>query len=637
MHLSYSDDFFKTFKTIVNQGNKFLLSRKYLFVVHAVDEQSQEVGLVVADPNVEKYDFKDVELPMRHFKEHSYTILDTTEGQVFLHVNHFGETSKHGNIYISDSTGHRFSTSLMHNVRSLEGECDFTKVKGLQGIYIANVYDEKKLKTAVYALESEKEGGVVASKKKGSGASLYEKLRNFKKTLISFDKGGMWKPIQAPIKDSKGKKIYCPNDECTLHLHSASDMTYGPVYSTEASIGMLLSTGNVGYYLADRADEINTYFSRDGGLTWFEVAKGSHIYEISDHGGIVVLANDQEATDKILYSWNEGLTFEELKFTDTPLEIHNIITEPTFTGTSFIVYGESDLGNGVVIGLDFSSLHQRVCKGVDSPNTEESDFEYWTPNGLVSSTCLLGSKITYVRKKRESKCFNGEEFERINLIEKCECTEEDWECDLGYVREKSGPCKSLNRQEIDYSAPANCSSYYFVSQGYRKVAGDNCVGGVNHEPLKIACPGYLADNKSSVYIKIIFLFVLIAAAVFIATNQNFMDLLKEKYNYIVALVREKLQKKKDTGYGELHHIIDTHEHDFNKMIFEENEDKSESIEDNVIDDEKDEKKIAERGGVQTASKHISILRKPAQQNEPKKSQNADLLLDHEDEETSGFH
>lgn len=361
-----------------------------------VDEASQEVGLVVSNPNLYRYDFKEVELPQKHFKEHSYTILDTTEGQVFLHVNHFGETSIHGNIYISDSTGQRFSSSLLHNVRSLDGQCDFTKVLGLEGIYIANVYDEKKLAQAMRAFEIEKDEDATPSKKrKASGNKLYAKLRKFKKTVVSFDKGGIWKPITAPLKDSRGKKIYCPNDDCTLHLHSVSDMTYGPVYSTPNSVGLLLSTGNVGYSLADRSDEINTYLSRDGGLTWNEVVKGSHIYEIGDHGGLIVLADDQIATDTILYSWNEGISFDKLKFTDSPIEISNIIIEPSNTGTSFVVYGENEFGAGVVVGLDFSSLHQRVCKGVDSPNTEESDFEYWTPNGNISPSCLLGNNASF--------------------------------------------------------------------------------------------------------------------------------------------------------------------------------------------------------------------------------------------------
>lgn len=637
VHLSYSDDFFKSFKTIVKQGNKFLLSQKYLYVAHVVDEASQEVGLVVSSPNVYKYDFKDVEFPMKHFKEHSYTILDTTEGQVFLHVNHFGDTSKHGNIYISDSTGQRFSNSLLHNVRSMEGQCDFNKVQSLEGVYIANVYDEKKLRNAVRSLENEKEDGSVRSKKKASGATLYERLRNFKKTVITFDKGGIWKPIQAPLKDSRGKKIYCPNDECTLHLHSVSDLTYGPVYSTPTSIGLIMSTGNVGYNLADRADEINTYLSRDGGLNWFEIAKGSHIYEIGDHGGLIVLADDQAATDTILYSWNEGLSFEKFKFTENPIEVNNIIIEPSNTGTSFVVYGEANDGTGVVVGIDFSSLHERVCKGADSPNSEESDFEYWTPNGYISPSCLLGRKVSYVRRKRESECFNGEELERKNFIENCECTEEDWECDLGYSREKSGPCKSLTKQEIDYSAPANCSSYYLVSQGYRKVAGDSCVGGVSHEALKIPCPGYLIDNKWSGYLKVLFLLLLVAAALFAITNNQLMEGVKNKGEEIVTIIKDKLTQKKNPEYGELNKMLDAHENDFSKMVFEENEERAEPIEDqlNNNNDEKNEKKIAERGGVQTAKKNIPTLNKPSKKNE-KKNKEEVMLLDNEDEEMGNF-
>ena len=67
-----------------------------------------------------------------------------------------------------------------------------------------------------------------------------------------------------------------------------------------------MGTGNVGDYLSYRKDEVNTYLSRNGGLTWFEVKKGSHIYEIGDDGGLIVIANNQKATDKVHYSWDEG-------------------------------------------------------------------------------------------------------------------------------------------------------------------------------------------------------------------------------------------------------------------------------------------------------------------------------------------
>lgn len=66
---------------------------------------------------------------------------------------------------------------------------------------------------------------------------------------MSFDKGGIWKSIEAPYLDSKGKKIYCDNKDCSLHIHSFSSVSFGPFYTTENSVGILIGTGNVGDYL----------------------------------------------------------------------------------------------------------------------------------------------------------------------------------------------------------------------------------------------------------------------------------------------------------------------------------------------------------------------------------------------------
>ena len=110
--------------------------------------------------------------------------------------------------------------------------------------------------------------------------------------MITFDKGGDWHTVTAPWVDCNGDKIVCNDNDCSLHLHSISDMTFGPFYSAENSVGILIATGNVGSYLSFRIDQVNTFLSRDGGLSWFEVAKGSHIYEVGDHGGLIVMAND---------------------------------------------------------------------------------------------------------------------------------------------------------------------------------------------------------------------------------------------------------------------------------------------------------------------------------------------------------
>lgn len=68
----------------------------------------------------------------------------------------------------------------------------------------------------------------------------------------------------------------------------------------------------------------------------------------------------------------------------------------------------------------------------------ESDYEFWTPINYEENKCLFGKKIKYSRRKRDAKCFNPEELEKEVLMESCECTHEDWECDVGYHREIDG-------------------------------------------------------------------------------------------------------------------------------------------------------------------------------------------------------
>jgi Sortilin, neurotensin receptor 3, len=54
-----------------------------------------------------------------------------------------------------------------------------------------------------------------------------------------------------------------------------------------------MAVGNIGKQLERfKVDRMNTYLSRDGGLNWQEVKKGSHIYEVGDHGGLIVMAPD---------------------------------------------------------------------------------------------------------------------------------------------------------------------------------------------------------------------------------------------------------------------------------------------------------------------------------------------------------
>lgn len=62
--------------------------------------------------------------------------------------------------------------------------------------------------------------------------------------------------------------------DCSLHLKGDSDLIYSPIYSHKGAVGIIIGVGNVGLYLSDDPEDINTYLSRDGGHTWFEIKKG---------------------------------------------------------------------------------------------------------------------------------------------------------------------------------------------------------------------------------------------------------------------------------------------------------------------------------------------------------------------------
>lgn len=124
-----SDNFLKSSKVLVYKGNKFLLTKHYLFVAQVLDQETQETKLLVANSNSTNYDFKEIDLSFNRFKEHSYSFLDTTENTVFIHVNHFGEKSPYGHIYISDFDGMKYSPSLLYNLRGDESQCEFDKVR----------------------------------------------------------------------------------------------------------------------------------------------------------------------------------------------------------------------------------------------------------------------------------------------------------------------------------------------------------------------------------------------------------------------------------------------------------------------------------------------------------------------------
>jgi len=308
---------------------------------------------------------------------------------------------------------------------------------------------------------------------------------------------------------------------------------YGPFYSSKAAVGLIMSTGTIGQYLQE-GDQINTYLSRDGGLQWSEVAKGSHIYEFGDHGGLIVMADDTHFTNVVQYSWNYGKTWNTLQISEEKFQIENIIIEPSATSRVFIVYGWQD-NTGVMVFLDFTDLHTRICGGFDAPDSKESDYESWTPSDDRLTKCVMGHKVTYTRRKADRECYNTEITEHVQSIDNCQCTKEDFECDFGYERQESvdangeadftGPCIPMKEksEHIDPEAGKECTSgknTFFITKGYRRVAGDSCTGGGEWAPDEQKCP-YFGHGASLSKIAFYLLLIIVIIVLILQCEKRF--------------------------------------------------------------------------------------------------------------------
>lgn len=483
--------------TMVALGNKFLVSHKFIFVAKVKDVAAQTVMLMVSADGGRT--FNAAQLPTE-IDEKSYTVLDTSEGLVMLHVNHGAKEAQVGNVYISDDKGYRFTLSLPNNVRGTNGDCEFDKVLSLEGVYMANFKETKssdtsggvddKTKEAAeesQALEEETKSGTEVDKRRAPKSKAKEE--SVVRTVISFDKGGAWSYLKPPRVDSTGKQIECPPDKCWLHLHGITNFhNYAPFYSTENAIGIIMGTGNVGPSLRFEPDQTNTYISRNGGLTWMEAHKGAFIYEYGDHGGLVVMADDVRKTKLVVFSWNEGQSWYDFELSSMPVEVDNVVTEPNATSTKFLLYGTRG-DTGVMYHLDFESLGQPLCKGVWAADSVSSDYEMWSPSdGKNTEKCLMGKQVTYTRRKQTSECFNGEKFERPVSRKNCECTQEDFECEVGFTRPVgSTECRFADDGSI--KIPLSCArNDHFFATGYRKVVGDTCEGGWQPQQVSVACP-----------------------------------------------------------------------------------------------------------------------------------------------------
>ncbi|KAF8600483.1 signal sequence binding protein [Ceratobasidium sp. AG-I] len=407
--------------------------------------------------------------PGMSVNNHAYTILESSTDSVFLHVT---MSDKHGaewgNVLKSNSNGTYYGLSLGAVNRNTRGYVDFEKVVGLDGIAVMNI---------------------VANPQEAEH-TMKKKLQ----TRITHNDGGSWKPMTPPAKDSLGQNYACKGTKCALHIHGYTERFDARAkYSSPSAIGLMMAVGSVSEHLAPYKDS-DTFLTRDGGFTWEEVHKDAHLFEYGDSGSVIVIVNDEEPTDHVLYTINEGQSWRDYKFSDEKLRIRSIVTVTRETSRKFILLGHkaNDRDAAVAVHIDFSAITTRKCI-LDTSNPAEDDFELWSPSEEREEKCLFGRQVLYHRRLRDRDCYVGDQQKKAQLeVKTCTCVMSDFECEFNYVRNDAGECVLTPGAESlpdDDYCPGEATVWY-ERTAYRKIPHSSCDGGnrLDRGP-EHACPG----------------------------------------------------------------------------------------------------------------------------------------------------
>ncbi|XP_060804264.1 sortilin-related receptor isoform X1 [Amyelois transitella] len=427
------------------------------------------------------------ELDLRKFH-----IADVTDKRIFISVMH---TDTLAHLYVSeinnDFSQYNFVLSLEKILCYFpEGNwknswledvtedpfTDLYRVEGLKGIYIASKIGPKDVERTIGP----------------------EHLVS----VITFDHGVTWSPINPPTEDENGKPLNCDvNYQCSLHLCQKFSQLYpvtsatgkviadgvrsASIMSSKSAPGIIMATGVMGKSLKGIP---GVYLSRDAGLTWKKILKDYYFFNYGDHGGVLVAVKyfkSRGETRRILYSTNEGIEWNSYQFNADDLRIYGLMTEPGENTTTFTMFGSAnEQHQWIIITIDLRNTFERNCTA--------EDYKFWTPSPNSSVSCVLGVRETFQRRLVHSNCYNGIDNNRPVSKEVCECSRRDYECDFGFMRSGIECIRNKTVNFDPYAIPADCrpGKTYKLTKGYRKIDGDACYATpyVPYAPDNVPCP-----------------------------------------------------------------------------------------------------------------------------------------------------
>ncbi len=223
-------------------------------------------------------------------------------------------------------------------------------------------------------------------------------------------------------------------------------------------------------------------------------------YEVKtvNYGGIIIAAKLFTPTAEILYSVDNGDAWKTYQLNEAVSIVH-LDTSLIPNNDRMLLLGlyyENPNGEGSeLLTIDFGKLARlRSCSDYESVFKIDSDFEL-----VTVQQCLMGQRTTVLQKKRDYECLLLEGQKTVSYFDQpCLCTENDYECDVGYSYIEEGTCqprehfigelKKVHRECV-------FGEYFHLTSGYRKVPGNQCLGGVQKDlKRKIYCSEGVKDT-----------------------------------------------------------------------------------------------------------------------------------------------
>jgi hypothetical protein len=484
LQLLSSDNFFADSTVQFPDILDFATMSEFIIVATRNDEHTS----LKVDASVDGHTFAPAEFPHNFEVKHqqAYTVMDSSTHAVFLHVTvNAAQDHEYGAIIKSNSNGTSYVFTLGNVNRDTDGYVDFEKMQGLEGVAMVNVVDNWK--------------------------ETNDGERKKLKSMITHNDGAEWALLPPPKKDALGNNYPCVSEankatqKCSLNIHSyteRSDKT--ATFSSPSAVGLMMAVGNVGEHLLRKDDEAtDTFITRDAGITWQSVKKGSYMWEYGDQGSIIVIVKESDPTRSLFYTLDEGATWKEYEFSpDVDMQIDAITTVPSDTSLAFLLWGRETGGKAkrgiFTVHVDFAGLTERQEKcQLDEQNPEAGDYTLWEPkHPMQDNNCLFGHVARYHRKRIDRKCYNGKKIDHLHSIsQNCTCTRQDFECDYNYERQADGTCTlvaGLQPADHEQKCKDNPDAIEFwYPTGYRRIPLTTCEGGRELDKItSMPCPGH---------------------------------------------------------------------------------------------------------------------------------------------------